>query len=627
MDLTMAEITWEPLSRLYLHPLNSRSEPPPAEIELLSESIRTAGLLQNLMGYADPEGGFADGTNLQSRRIGIVAGGRRLRALQLLHGDAGGDVEVPVLITFDAATAAEWAGTENTARAALNPADEVVAYRRMRAQGASPTAIARAFAVRERHVLGRLKLAELPDLALEALRAGQISIDQAGALTAAQSEDAMIEMIPRIIRSAGGYSSMSASQIRRELTLEAVPTSDRRAKFVGLETYTGRGGRIWADLFSEYTVLLDPKLLDELFAEKLEAARLQVAAEGWAEVHAFTGPVDYNLIHERYGARLQRTPCELPGPDAEELDELQARAEVEELGQEDLARMRDLETRAEGDYDDAARARATAFIRVGHQGEIVMEGAWLPREAPEAEAGSGAVITGKAETIPQNLRDDLRIIQTLALQTALLEKPELVLDLLAITLNADVWPWHRPLALSPTAQTLSPSKPDETHIDARLARAIPTDDRTGKADLTIALLSDVQSLGRKARNAAITAALVRTIHTAGSDFGKALAARLRVNPRNVWHPTAENYFKRLPMGMLDQIRDELLPHMADEAQRFRELKKAAKAAELHRIIHDADYREALALSRDQNAAIDRWLPPELRLPDAEGPAAIEEDAA
>lgn len=616
----MAEITWEPLSRLYLHPLNSRSEPPPAEIELLAESIRSAGLLQNLMGYGDFES--------RPEMIGIVAGGRRLRALQLLHGPGRGDVEVPVLITGDAATAAEWAGTENTARAALNPADEVVAYRRMRAQGASPTAIASAFAVRERHVLGRLKLAQLPDEALDALRAGQISIDQAEALTVAQSDDAVAAMIPRILKAGTGWNHMRPDQIRRELNPEAVPAGDRRVRFVGLDTYADRGGRIQSDLFSESTVLLDPALLDELFAEKLEAARLQVATEGWAEVHAFTGPhADYNLIHERYGARLQRTPCELPGPDAEELDELQARAEVEELGQEDLARLGELEARAEGDYDDADRARATAFITASFQGEVIMEGAWLPREAPDAEAGSGEVITGKAETIPQNLRDDLRIIQTLALQTALLEKPELVLDLLAITLTADVWPWNRPLALSPTAQSLTPSKPDETHIDARLARAIPTDDRTGKADLTIGLLSDVQSLGRKARNAAITAALARTMHTAGSDFGKALAARLRVNPRNVWHPTAENYFKRLPVGMLDQIRDELLPHMADEAQRFRELKKAAKAAELHRIIHDADYREALGLSRDQNAAIDRWLPPELRLPDAEVPAAIEEDAA
>ncbi|PTX45599.1 ParB family chromosome partitioning protein [Gemmobacter caeni] len=624
----MAEITWVALSRLYLHPLNSRSEPPPAEIELLSESIRTAGLLQNLMGYADPEGGFAEGNDLQSRRIGIVAGGRRLRALQLLHGPGRGDVEVPVLITGDAATAAEWAGTENTARAALNPADEVVAYRRMRAQGASPTAIASAFAVRERHVLGRLKLALLPDEALDALRAGQISIDQAEALTVAQSDDAVAAMIPRILKAVNGWNTMRPEQIRRELNPEAVPASDRRARFVGLDTYADRGGRIQSDLFSDSTVLLDPALLDLLFAEKLESARAEICAEGWAEVHAFSAAYpDYELLRERCGARLERVPVALPEADAEELDELMARAEAEELGREDLARMDELTTRAAGDFDDADRTRATAFIHVSNGGDVIMDGAWLPREANEGEAGGSEAITGKAEAIPQNLRDDLRIIQTLALQTALLEKPELVLDLLAVTLTADVWPWYRPLALSPTAQTLTPSKPDETHIDARLARAIPTDDRTGKADLTIGLLSDVQSLGRKARNAAITAALARTMHTAGSDFGKALAARLRVNPRNVWHPTAENYFKRLPMGMLDQIRDELLPHMADEAQRFRELKKAAKAAELHRIIHDADYREALGLSRDQNAAIDRWLPPELRLPDAEGPAAIEEDAA
>jgi hypothetical protein len=43
MDLTMAEITWEPLSRLYLHPLNSRSEPPPAEIERLDRAKSKPG--------------------------------------------------------------------------------------------------------------------------------------------------------------------------------------------------------------------------------------------------------------------------------------------------------------------------------------------------------------------------------------------------------------------------------------------------------------------------------------------------------------------------------------------------------------------------------------------------------
>ncbi|MBN8194867.1 hypothetical protein JI667_22470, partial [Bacillus sp. NTK074B] len=80
---------------------------------------------------------------------------------------------VPVKLAPDEDTARIWASAENTARAALHPADEVRAYGRMAAKGADPNAIARAFAVSERHVRQRLKLAQLPQPVLGALREGK----------------------------------------------------------------------------------------------------------------------------------------------------------------------------------------------------------------------------------------------------------------------------------------------------------------------------------------------------------------------------------------------------------------------------------------------------------------------
>lgn len=620
----MIEITMVPLHLLYVHPLNTRSEPPPAEIELLADSIRSAGLMQNLMGFKDPEGGFADATDLQSLRIGIVAGGRRLRALQMLHG-TDSSTEIPVQITGEAITAAEWAGAENTARAALNPADEVRAYRAMRQQGAAPATIARAFAVRERHVLGRLKLALLSDPVLDALRHGKISIEQAEALTVAPSDEAAEQLLPRIIESTTQWHRMSPDQIRRTLRPDAVPATDRRAVFVGIETYSDRGGRIQSDLFSDSTVLLDPALLDQLFTEALDTERARVAAEGWAQVITFTEAYpDYDAVNKIVTQRLAPTPVDLPEADADELAELQARSESEELTTAELARMDELDRRAAGDFSDDDRANGIAVLYVNARGQLIFAGAWRQRTESgegDSEAGSeGETITAKPDGLPQNLRDDLNTILTLALQTALLDKPELVLDLLAITLTADIWPWHRPLAINPAQQNLTPSKPDETTIDARLADAVASDDRTGMTDLLIQHLDEMQAAGRKARNASITAALTRTMHTAATDFGKALAARLGVNARKVWHPTADNYFKRLPAGMLDAIWDDLLPDHDAEAIRFRALKKADKAKELHQLFHSADYREALGLSRDQNARIDAWLPPELQLPKIEAPA-------
>ncbi|MDS9469604.1 ParB N-terminal domain-containing protein [Paracoccus sp. MBLB3053] len=62
-----------PLSQLILSAMNPRQHVDEAEVAELAESIWTAGLIQNLAGIETASG-----------EIEIVAGGRRLRALQFL---------------------------------------------------------------------------------------------------------------------------------------------------------------------------------------------------------------------------------------------------------------------------------------------------------------------------------------------------------------------------------------------------------------------------------------------------------------------------------------------------------------------------------------------------------------
>src|SRR5690606_26228469 len=115
---------------------NARSEPPAADIEALAESIADIGVIQNLAGFLDP----ATPADI-AHKIGIVAGGRRLRALGLLCARDGRDpaeTRVPVRVTDNEDTARLWASAENAAREALHPADEVRAYGRMAAAGAEP---------------------------------------------------------------------------------------------------------------------------------------------------------------------------------------------------------------------------------------------------------------------------------------------------------------------------------------------------------------------------------------------------------------------------------------------------------------------------------------------------------
>lgn len=614
----MSDIELIPLSRLYIHSLNSRSEPPPLEIDLLAQSIQQAGLLQNLMGFKDFEAGYADANDLQSVKIGIVAGGRRLRALWQLYRDTDPDMAIPVRITADAATAAEWAGTENTARAALNPADEVRAYSTMRAKGASPNQIARAFAVREQHVLGRLRLAILPEPALDALRTGDISLDQAAALTVAEDDKHVLTLLPTIIARQNGYGRMGPDAIRNALRPQAVPVNDRRAVFVGIDLYSASGGRIQADLFSDSTVLLDPDILDDLFARRLEEVRAEIAAEGWAKVAAFAEPWPNHEVMLKAGERLRRHAVDLPPGDQAEYDALSDAAEDRELTDAELRRLDELEDRQRGDYSDEDRAAATLFIFVDRDGALRREDAFRAADAAdglEPDAGT----TSKPETISDSLRQDLNAIGTLALQTALLDRPELMLDLLAMSLTRGL-SYNRPLALAPSEPAIEPAKTDDgVRVSDRLAQAIPGYERT--AEPTLDLLQAIQTEGKKARNAAITAALARTFQAANAAFGRELAASLGVTARSVWTPTAANFFSRMPGGMLDDIWAQLVPEgLTEPSLPFRNLKKAEKAARLHDLFNSADFREALGLSREQAARIDAWLPQQLRAPETITPA-------
>ena len=115
---------------LYIHPLNPRLDPPQAEIDALAANIRELGLIQNLAGLRCDDG-----------KVGVIAGGRRLRALAQLQDDARFAM-VPVRLADDEATAAVWAAAENSLRSALHPTDEIHEYAMLREKGVGEAAIA-----------------------------------------------------------------------------------------------------------------------------------------------------------------------------------------------------------------------------------------------------------------------------------------------------------------------------------------------------------------------------------------------------------------------------------------------------------------------------------------------------
>lgn len=417
------EIEYYPLESLYLSPLNPRQNHSDDEILELAGSLIACGLLQNLSGLRDSEG-----------RIGIVAGGRRFMALQLAvqtHAILG---IVPVKVTDDEATAREWAVVENTARKDLHPADEIRAYGRMEATGASVAAIASAFAVTEAHVRRRLKLAALPAAVLDALRAGQITLSHAAIFTTCNDEDLALEVLETV-----KGRDTAEHELRRLLQGASIRHTDRRAKFVGVEAYEAEGGRITRDLFSNDVLFDDAGLLTDIFARKLAEVAQGLMEEGWKWAESrLDHYVDWSEKDKL--TRLYPQEPDLSEDEAEEYDALCELANAEALDEVGHAKLNAFDAKRAPVFSPKQRAAAGGFVVVGRDGELQFEMGFV-RPEDRAEAVEAGVITADrhssagavpGEATPKSpysaaLVADIHAMRLAAVQQALLAKPELVL--------------------------------------------------------------------------------------------------------------------------------------------------------------------------------------------------------
>ena len=170
-------------------------------------------------------------------------------------------------------------------RAAMHPADQVEAFRRLADAGSTAAAIAARFGVSERTVEKRLRLGNAAPVLHEAYRAGEIDLDtlMAFAVTTDQArQNAVWETVGQ-----QGYRP-GAWQIKRLLTEDRVPATSAIVRFVGLEAYEAAGGRIDRDLFAEEDErgiwIDDPNLLNKLAMDSLQAAARELETRWkWAE--------------------------------------------------------------------------------------------------------------------------------------------------------------------------------------------------------------------------------------------------------------------------------------------------------------------------------------------------------
>ncbi|MEL6542967.1 MAG: plasmid stabilization protein, partial [Pseudomonadota bacterium] len=168
---------------------------------------------------------------------------------------------------------------------------------------------------------------------------------------------------------------------------------------------------------------------------------------------------DYTVTEQM--GRTYPSPAEPSEEEAARYDELAEKIEGEAASEAEEAEFAALEEQlGREDFTDDQMARAGVFLWVGYHGKIEASyGLIRPEDREEAEAAGhcqpsrhGTKAESQAEKPPYSaaLSEDLRRIRTGAVQTALLDTPDLALELLTLALTSHVYGGALPLGLSTT---------------------------------------------------------------------------------------------------------------------------------------------------------------------------------
>lgn len=440
----MTEIIHVPLNRLAAWKGNVRKTGAAEGIDELAASIAAHGLLQSLIVRKG-----------KKNKYDIVAGQRRHIALLRLvaEGKLDKDHPVPCMVANEAVDASELSLAENVVRVAMHPADQFEAFSNLADKGQDISTIATRFGVSETIVTKRLKLGRLSPVILAAYRNEEISLDQAQAFAISDDHEAQ----ERILSDLGEW-HCSPDRIRRALTEDEVPTSDKRVRFIGIDAYLAAGGTLRQDLFSEEDTgyVQDTALLDRLVSEKLAGLAAEVKTEGWQWVNT-VADLDYQMLSpftrmhpddvdlpedaqseldrltEEYDALVDRDDDEA----SERLDRLQQRIdEISELGQS---------------WSAEALATAGAVVSIGYDGEVRIERGLVRKEdarkrAISSEPAPDGDDASPAKGLPAGLIAELSAQKGAAISAELIGQPDvslasvvhaLVLDALYVGYGAD----------------------------------------------------------------------------------------------------------------------------------------------------------------------------------------------
>ncbi len=531
--ITLSSARDIPFNKLVLSQSNIRRVKAGVSIEDLAASIARRGLIQSI--HVRP---VLDGEGQETGMFEVPAGGRRYRALEMLVKQKRLNKTAPVPCVVGATDSGilmeEISLAENDERVPAHPLDQYRAFQSMRDKGMTEEDIAAAFFVDVNVVKQRLRLASVSPALLDIYAEDGIELKQLMAFTVSQ-DHARQEQVWETIRNSW---QKEPYHIRRMLTETTVRPSDKRAVFVGVDTYEAAGGIVMRDLFEsdDGGWLQDAGLLDRLVSEKLTMIADEISTHGWKWVEAAVS-IPYGVTH---GLRaIKGVPLDITAEEQatrgalqEELDRLTADyEEADELPDEIDQRLGEIEAALDAldqrpvRYDPDEIAIAGVFISIDSDGSLCVDRGYVrpEDERPVEAAGDDAaeeevdpetgevrspavhraVITICGEPVrteedeeddglkplPERLIIELTAHRTLALRDALATNPQVALTMLLHKLASDTFRHTAPtgcleasvrhLYLSGQSEEMkaSPSAQSENDRHERWGDHVPADDQ------------------------------------------------------------------------------------------------------------------------------------------------------
>ena len=645
-----------PFDKLVMSERNVRHVRAGISIEELAEDIARRTLLQSLS--VRP---VTDDNGKETGQYEIQAGGRRYRALEYLvkQKRLAKNAAIPCVIREDGLLE-EDSLAENVQRINLHPLDQFRAFQTLSDKGLSVEDIAARFFVTAKIVRQRLKLASVSPKLLDLYAEEELTLEQLMAFSVTDDQ-ARQEQVWDIVRQA--Y-NQEPYYIRRLLTDDTVRVTDKRVRFVGIETYEAAGGVVMRDLFSQVDEgwLQDVALLENLVATGLDAERDAIAEEGWKWIEvAVDFPYGHTIGLERISGEVEPLlEDETARQDAlrNELAGIEERYFVdqdEDLPEEVDKRLGEIEAELETfdnrpvlyALDDIAKAGV--FISLESDGSVRIERGFVkpedqeqddgisdPDQADDTRTGDEGEDVGNApytatdgadepdepriKPLSDRLVLELTAYRTLALRNALAGEPDtaflaalhvLVLQsfyhfgsgsCLQITLKSSGF------SVQPPDLNDSPAASDIAARHENWERQMP-----GDLDDLWAALCDMDTDSRMALFAHCVSLTLYAVsepwnrHSDAVRHADILADVLKLDmAASGWKPTADNYLSRVPKSRILEAITEALG--ADAAQRIDHLKKGDMVREAEKLLNDTG-----------------WVPEPLRTPELQSVAEYEPD--